>query len=283
MHTWYSGSFPAAHMLARSSDLATTSLTLFHLGKSEAPAALEEAGRTHAVHVLMHMLMHMHMHMHMQCMWCSRRQVRQTHAAFKRTRWGAHTPHAARHAAPLHPRTPRTPAPTPPPPTPHLPTSHSRGGRAVRHLRAVRRAHHRRAHAPLCRVRERRGRSSGHPLRRCCCRSRRRRRRGSRRRRHRLHGGRCGGGEQQWRAHEGAGQGAAAPTLQREPVVAIPLRRECCRRAARRTGRRAGATHDAESAPRRYQRPAPWRRRRRRRRRQRRRRRWRWRRQRRRR
>ena len=48
MHTWYSGRFPAAHMLARSSDLAATSLALFQLGQSEAPAALEEAGQTDA-------------------------------------------------------------------------------------------------------------------------------------------------------------------------------------------------------------------------------------------
>ena len=61
MHTWYSGRFPAAHMLARSSDLAATSLALFRLGKSKAPAALEEAGRTCA-----HAHVHMHMHMHMQ-------------------------------------------------------------------------------------------------------------------------------------------------------------------------------------------------------------------------
>ena len=45
MHTWYSGNFPAAHMLARSSDLAATSLRLLRLGKPEAPAALEEAGK----------------------------------------------------------------------------------------------------------------------------------------------------------------------------------------------------------------------------------------------
>ena len=48
MHTWYSGRFPAAHMLARSSDLAATSLALFQLGQSEAPAALEEAGQIDA-------------------------------------------------------------------------------------------------------------------------------------------------------------------------------------------------------------------------------------------
>ena len=73
MHTWYSGRFPAAHMLARSSDLATTSLALFRLGKSEAPAALEEAGRghmqctrcAHAVYMQCTCTCNMHMHMHM--------------------------------------------------------------------------------------------------------------------------------------------------------------------------------------------------------------------------